>query len=171
MVDFNEIKEILKKVNYTSESEKESLLFWKYVLNILKDSDLLFTPCFNRFNEYYKDKINLILKYLNSNKLTFYNLNFCKQFKSLNREYDFVFLSNILDYNRKKENLEIVLNNLLPIIKPNGSLVCSHVGFYSNEDMESTISVEKELLENYFTYDRIYCSDSNEFSYYRYIRK
>ena len=46
MVDFNEIKEILKKVNYTSESEKESLLFWKYVLNILKDSDLLFTPMF-----------------------------------------------------------------------------------------------------------------------------
>ena len=175
MLDMKNINNIINTVlcnSETSEYEKESLIFWKYVISKLIQLNCeksLFIFNYNPFNCYYNN-LEKLLSLISSSIPRFYNINLCHFTKiDTNVTYDYIFLSNIFDYYRKQENLEIVIKNLQPLIKENGSIVCSHIKQFVNEDLTKELELEKAIFSNQFEYLPFDSNDS--IHYYQYIRK
>ena len=102
----------------------------------------------------------------------FYNINLCHPTKiDTNITYDYIFLSNILDYYRKQEYLEIVIKNLQSLLKINGSIVCCHIKQFLNEDLTKELELEKSIFSNQFKYLPFECNDNHNIHYYQYVRK
>ena len=175
MCSYEELCEILDKVSRTyTEFERESLLFWREVVAKMKDcydfaNNKLFNTSFNTLYYYYD--INELLRIVRTIIPNFYNINLSKDTDlGIDKKYDCIFLSNILDYNRYPDRLEIVIKNLLPLLNSNGKVICTHMPRLLEELDLKRLKPERECFEKYFDYDFIGDMNGNH-AFYQYTLK
>ena len=159
-----------------SENEKESLVFWKEILMKMSETNFfnnpLFISSFNPFNFFYNDKLVDLSNKLSLINPTFYNIDICEYSTFYTgRKYDYVFLSNILDYNRKKESLDVIVNNLMGLTNNRGKVVCTHLPQTLNEDFSQVICLEQKCFERAFDYDQIVSDEIGKIYYYQYTKR
>ncbi len=152
-----------------SQDEEDSISFWKYYLkqNFTDDflySSVLFFPYYARRVIYEPNLEELSYKISASGEINFSQMNICNSI-GVTKKYDTIFLSNILDYNRKKDGvLEIVSDNLYRLLNDGGRVILSHFPF--SGEWES----EKEIFASAFTFGEI-DSDIRGITYYQYQKK
>ena len=170
------IRVIMNMEKTNMDNEKESLLFWKEVLSKMGESDFyhnqLFTTIFNPFNSFYKDKLVNLSKILSYVDPTFYSFDICDNLGiNIGKRYDFIFLSNILDYNRSRERIEVAFNNLLPLVDKQAKIVCSHISQFANGACPPDLDLEKNIFQEAFEYSHIASSENQHIHYYQYTKK
>ena len=171
------VRVIMNRAKTNTDNEKESLLFWKEVLSKMKESDFyhnqLFITIFNPFNSFYEKKLLDLSKILLHIDPTFYSFDICGNLGiNIRKQYDFIFLSNILDYNRSRESLNAAFNNLLPLVDKQGKIVCAHISQFANEDFTQVLDLERKVFQEAFEYSHIASTEENSpIHYYQYIRK
>lgn len=174
---YGDVCKVLEKTKInTFNSEKESLIFWEEILKVIgKDSfhdNQLFIPVVNFFNYFYKDKMEILSKKLSHNNMTFYNIDISnKNILNSDNQYDYIFLSNIIDYNRNSESLDNIVHNLIQLTNSNGKVVCAHIARVANEDFSQELDLERKYFQDYFEYSDIICDELNGNRYYQYIKK
>lgn len=149
--------------------EEESTIFWQKCLNKISNYHFYSSRLFEyieRPEVPYKNNLKKLVTILNEVEPIFDNIDICSNI-SIERTYNTIFLSNILDYNRELLNLEVTCNNLLKLLKDNGEVICSHCSQY--QMLES----EKDLFSHYFDYEEIFVDEKDEqmVLYYKYIKK
>lgn len=132
-IDLSLIRKIVsKKMDVSDKDEQESAILWSKYLDKLKEmgeNNFYDTKAFSvvkRIVLPYKDKLDLVTSELNSRKVNFYTGNICSEsFEGPDRQYDFIYLSNILDYNRKIDRLEVASKNIDKLLNENGVVMCT----------------------------------------------
>ena len=145
VLDNNWISILLSKVEVTNKNEKRALLFFKEHLknnsnfnNFFYDIDLqpegasLFTSA-KMANNFVDDD------------LTFFNLDLFKENSYLIfNKYDYIYISNILDWARNDDKkIKNAKENLYSYLKDNGLIICSNL---VNRDM-SSFSNERKIFD------------------------
>lgn len=124
------LKKILETVSCSSLEEDGALNFWKTVTKRLDDNLIkkMFWPntTVNRKTTYGDDlegmrKIMRNVSGPNFTKCNFFDL------VSLDKEYDIVVMSNILDYADSIKKLVFCRDNLFELLKDDGKIICSYV--------------------------------------------
>lgn len=162
----NELQWIVNRVNPSFKTEEESKLFWLHSLKMINNyhfySNILFeyvpTPSVP-----YSENLSDVAQILKTMDLIFDNIDICLNICiDSNRKYDMVFMSNILNYNRTLEKLEIVCQNLINLLRSNGSVICV------NMPNRSSLEEEKSIFSKYFDFSEIFKGDN---LYYKYTLK
>lgn len=172
---FRQVNKILKNLTANNcQFEKESLIFWRNILMEIKEENFyknpLFISTFNPFNLYYKDKLNNLSNILSSVNPIFYNIDICNYFNiDITKKYDYIFLSNILDYNRNNVNLKNTIRNLLSLINDNGKIICTHIAQFENDNLEKVLKLERDIFNKEFEYNQITYSEN--MLYYQYTKR
>lgn len=163
---YDELKEI---INFHKDSnnidEKESVMFWNYYFNKHEFKHLYDEPIFEiidnlKIKTVYDDKIDLLNEKLKGYNLTFYNTNIIEE--SINKKYDIILMSNIIDYvdtNSARDTLYDLLND-------NGEVVSVSMGAL-DLDKQMEIFSEKFEVQELFKSKR----ENIEDTYYKYIKK
>ena len=159
-----------------TDNEKESLLFWKEVLPKMGETNFyhnqLFTPIYNPFNSFYDDRLHDLSKKIMCIDPIFYRFDICdKLCINIGKQYDFIFLSNIFDYNRSRERIAVAFNNLLPLVNEQGKIVCSHIPQFANGACPPDLDLEKKVYQEAFEYSHIASSENQNMHYYQYTKK
>ena len=125
--DTNYLKKLLDKVQFDSKEEKNALDFWKIVYNQkLNIEKLFYEDDVNVGNTLFDNNIKYI-KDVSLDDLNFYNLNLFDKMSS-NKKYDYIMMSNILEYCRSDSNkLKIVRDNLYKLLNDEGIIICSRL--------------------------------------------
>lgn len=151
--------------------EQNSIAFWQDYLskidNIHFYSNILF-EYIERPDVPYNAKIKEIVERLKSLEPKFDVIDICSKLDiNLNRKYDIIFISNILDYNRESQRLQNACANMLNLLKNSGFVICSHMPQYKSLD------VEQEIFSDYFHYDELFVDekDGQKVLYYKYTRR
>ncbi len=150
ILDNSWISTLLSKVKASSENEERALLFFKKHLKNRSD-----------FNNFFYDIVSQpkgaslftnakMAKDFVDNDFTFFNLNlFEKDNDLISNKYDYIYISNILDWARNnEEKMKIAKENLVSYLKENGLIICSNL---VNRDM-SSLSVERRVFEEGFEF-------------------
>lgn len=157
---YKEIDKVLRNVTTTdSKYEKDSLVFWKAILpkmkNNLYNNNLLITPL-NPLTYFYSQRMDKLVEITKSIEPNFQTVDVRSESGfDVDKEYDYVFLSNILDYNRFPDRLEAIKKNIIPILCNNGKIVCTHIPFVTNENTPEVMSVEREVFRKEFSFTPI----------------
>lgn len=165
--------------------ERENIDFWYYALKEMKNNrfytnmfqdfhnNLLWITPKNQFIYYYYDKMDELKSFLKSNNLSFSNHDISKPPSNSTAKYDYIFLSNILDYHRYNENeLLKIKNYLLSILNDKGKVICLQMNNLDTElDFERIIQTELRLFQEDFAYSLIAQDDYGTCQYYQYIKK
>ncbi len=173
MIDANgvrirELEWIVNSINSNYKTEEESKLFWLHSLKRINNCNLYSFS--NHLFEYvlapavpYLENLSDVAEILKTMELKFDNIDICSSiYIDPNRKYDMIFMSNILNYNRTFEKLEIVCRNLISILKNNGSVICVNMpNWFPLEE-------EKSIFLKYFDFDEIFTNDN---LYYKYTLK
>lgn len=171
ILSIKELIYIVKKVNPTSKEEQDSKLFWMIVFDKLKNTnESLYDALFSYVSpkETYTESINTIKQNLIKKEPVFYQCDIINS-SCIKNNYDLIFLSNILDYNRNKKSLLKFMRKLDLLLNKDGSLVCTHIPNLTNP----TIDLKEEILlfEKYFQYEELYNKESDGILYYKYTKK
>lgn len=161
-----DLKWIVNKINPNSKTEEESRLFWLHSLKMINNrhfySNILFEHIPNP-SVPYSENLSDVVEMLKTMELIFDNIDICSNICiDPNRKYDMVFMSNILNYNRTLVKLEIVCQNLISLLKSNGSVICV------NMPNVSSLEEEKSIFLKYFDFNEIFKKDN---LYYEYVLK
>ena len=160
------IKNIINSKKTNVKDELDSIIFWKSFLKKINSYDiygnLLFEYTNNKY-EPYKNNINIIVNKLSKINLKFDNIDISDKNITNNKKYDYIFLSNILDYNRNKQDLINIKRNLINLLKDNGNVIC--VNMLDNEKLY----YEKDYFNSDFIYNEI--SNDNNILYYKYTKR
>jgi len=125
--DRNYLAKLLNKVVVWSDKEKDAYEFWKsiYIQGVYID------------NLFYDDRVNVgktlfedNVKYLYDTCVEDLNYANCDLFSEVNgkRTYDYIMISNILEYCRgDKEKIKTVRDNLFKLLNKDGTVICSHL--------------------------------------------
>lgn len=119
-----ELYKLVCNIVPTEAKEKEAKLFWKefmaynnYKANFLFEDRYCDEPRpFNNIDS---------IKNIYNNQLTFYNIDITKKV-NLNKTYDVLYLSNILEYSETKESRNIIRLNIENLLKDNGIAICTY---------------------------------------------
>lgn len=177
-IDYNLLREIvLNHFNDSSEYERETVKFWDYYFE--KEifyrlySQSIFDNSGNPLSTIYDKKVlelNAILKDYNIN---FYNIDITKDY-NLDKKYDVILLSNILDY-CSKDKLEQAKHNLYNLLNENGEVIGVHMLKY-----EISLRNQRKVFSDMFTYEKLFfkpyingndVSIASGFTYYKYLKK
>lgn len=158
-----------------TEYERESLFFWKEVFAKLKDcynyaNNKILNSTYSPLNYHYYD-INELIRIVRTTIPEFYNINIAEEFNlGKDKKYDCIFLSNILDYNRYPDRLEIVIKNLLPLLNSDGKVICTHIPKLFEELDMGRLKLERQCFERNFDYNYIGDVGGNH-AFYQYTLK
>ncbi len=183
--NLNEIITIINKVTPNSIEEKESIIFWKYTLSKMQANafvtsmfqdylnNTLWVSHYNPFIHYYNDKLDSLKSYLSSTNPNFTRIDISKARTNKLEYYDYIFLSNILDYHRgSKEDLLTIKKYLLSLLKDNGKVLCLHIDDLSTEiEFLRKIKPEINTFKNDLEYSFISSDDYGTNHYYQYTKK
>jgi len=128
IINIKTIIETVSRVSPRDEQEKRAIYFWTYFFNNSSIDDL-----YDFFIEKVDNKTNLInnLKIiknkLRKNNFNFYNIDISDVF-NLNKQYDYIYLSNISDY-IDVYKFETFRDNLFNLLKKDGKIICSNFGY------------------------------------------
>jgi len=159
------------ELNIKSENEKDSIIFWQYLLNKIYNMHFYSSDLFEYIENVlcpFSDMREINKKLNIIDEPVFDNIDICEEIKyDDKRKYDVVYLSNIIDYNREKLKIEKLILNVLKLLKDKGSIICAHMSQFEN------FEIEQEMFSKYFNYDEIYFEDNlvQEITYYRYKKK
>ncbi len=173
---YEEVLKVLESAKVGSEDEKESLLFWKEIFikvgeNYFHHSPLFITV-FNPFNNFYNDKMDELSRRISPLNPTFHRIDIARESAlDLRSQYDYIFLSNIIDYNRDAARLEVLIQNLTHLTANQGRVVCAHIPGYVKEDSSRDLALEKELFQESFEYSAIPFNEYDKIKYYQYTKK
>lgn len=148
----NWINLLLSKIKVTSKNEEKALIFFKEHLKNGSD-----------FNNFFYDIISqpegaslftdakMAEKFVN-NDLTFFNLDLFKNDSDLIIDkYDYIYISNILDWARNDDKkIKIAEENLYSYLKDGGFVICSNL---VNRNI-SSFSMERKIFKNNFEFCR-----------------
>ena len=139
------IYECMKKASLFSEEDHDAFLFWNEYCDRTwgyQSKELFYISECGMDNEI-KDLSNL-KDILGNNKLSFINIDISKEI-DINKKYDIIILSNILEYLAFEDiSFDILSNNLDKLLKEDGVVVCSHV--------MHRVSYEKHKLRDKFDF-------------------
>ena len=138
----NKYKEMVNNINPSNDIEQEAKRFWKLVLNNgFKEYDYFEYSAYCQRNKFEKDE-NFI-KDIYKKEMVFKNFNMFEPI-NLNKKYDIIIVSNMIEYlERNKQNLIIIRNNLEKLLKDNGIVICS---FIVNDTKSKNFLYQKEIL-------------------------
>ena len=170
------LKIIENTTSCSSLDEKESLLFWREIIEKIGEYEFftnqLFTTVFNPFCYYYEDKTDALSLILDSTNPSFYKFDISESINiNIKDKYDVIFLSNILDYVRSSKKLPVVMENLSSLMNDNGSVICSHIPRYENEDIVRELKPEIECFNELFDYSHVAETSFGFINFYQYTRK
>lgn len=165
-----DIFKLISTINPKSSEEKDSILFWKYYFNLSRSRkdclyyhDDLFIDI-NAKKMIYEDNLSDVANMLESYDLGFRHLNICNAYL-IDKKYDVIFLSNIMDYNRKyKSRMNYICEYLNNILNDNGIIVLSHFIFFPK------FNLENDIFSKYFDYISLDIIDGGV-NYYIYKKK
>ena len=117
--------ELIVGINPISEDENKAKLFW---LNYLARRERIDKELFLHTHNNYKNVFDNDLENLSHKikDLRFYNYDFSKKIV-LNKKYDVIILSNILECLENPKELLVARDNIERLLKDDGICVCSHV--------------------------------------------
>ncbi len=165
---------INQKRSYINEDEKNSVMFWSnYIEKINKCffnlyNAVLFSYVSGRISCCYDDDVSYLVEYLNSHNLAFE----CRDLSVTSdngKEYDLVYLSNIMDLNDKYQ-VSKIFQNLCSILRTGGQAVCTCL---VNHPYFDFFREQKKVFKENFEYDELFREKvgSVDNVYYRYIKK
>lgn len=143
--------EFIVSIKPISEDEKKAKLFWlNYLARREKIDKELFLVSYNKYRSIYEDDLETLSHKIK--ELKFYNYDFSKKIV-LNKQYDVIILSNILECLENPKELLIAKDNIENLLKDDGICVCSHVMEDRNNDFhkeEVKIMTMNNLVEEDF---------------------
>lgn len=153
----------------SSEEEKNSQYFWRDYISKIDNfhfySNVLF-EYIPKPNVPYKSYIPEIVTKLKTQELKFDEIDICSKI-DIGRKYDMVFISNILDYNRSQERMEVAYENVLRILNHKGKVICTSML------QDEGLILEKDIFSTCFHYDELFTEDkeTQKILYYQYTLK
>ena len=133
------------KIDENNINENKARLFW---LNYLYRTpgkltkNLFFKTVSARSQVPYKYALDIVYDKIPNKDIIFYNMDILKNFK-IDKKYDIIILSNILEYAFNTEDFEIVRENLDRLLNPGGEAICSYI---INEQDSKRHSVEEKVI-------------------------
>ena len=123
--DSDKLRELVNTIKVEDENEKVAQMFWILYFNKYdKLTNRLFITTSGIYDSVYKDDLEGLSKKIKNIK--FYNLNLASRFK-LNKKYDVLIVSNILECMHHPAQLIAARDNIEKLLKKDGICVCSHV--------------------------------------------
>ena len=161
--NYNKVINIINSVIPTSQIEKECKEFWQEIFKNFNDKDysnnrlLITRSSFLIF--YYIEMGDKIGQILSSVDPVFYNFDIRdKSGLGLDKKYDYVFISNILDCNNRDiETLSTIRKNLSSILNKDGKVVCAHLDCDSEDCYRfiDELEFERKVFEEDFSFQDI----------------
>lgn len=147
------LKKLLLRVNVCSKEEQDVYEFWKlFSLSSCSLENLFVKPKVRNKNEIIN--LNELSKVLDISNFDFINFDLSDEAYILNKKYDVVIISNILEHfgldDMKINNIKDNLRNLL---NDDGIVICSYV--YTT-DFDSPRVRERELFDDEFNCSQIF---------------
>lgn len=127
-VNYDFISNLLSIVEVNSQFEKEAYIYWSILLKYLDHYNyehILINDEFSMSRNRIDDLEELKNK-LNNKSFSFKNIDFSKNF-NIDRNYDYIFLSNIKDWVCVDSTYR---NNIDKLLRPGGYVICSTLGSY-----------------------------------------
>ena len=121
----NYIKEILSKVNCMTELEKKAYDFWD-MFSLELSSRNLFNYGFDDFTIPYADNLYLFKNILKTSDVNFNHLDMFSDI-NLDKEYDIVIMSNLIEYAKTFEDIKMVKKNLDKLLKRKGRAIFTYI--------------------------------------------
>lgn len=169
-LDYEIIENIIsEKLKSSNKEIQESAYFWYYYLKKNKFLNIYSQPIFDnplRPKTIYDDKLSILKEKLDDYEIKYYNTDII--YSDINKKYDVILLSNILDYCYTKGDLLSIKNVLRNLLNDNGEVVCNQMIYHS-----LTLEDQNELLSDIFEYEEIFShvAFDYKFTYYKYIKK
>ena len=161
--NYNKVINIINSVIPTSEIEKECKEFWQEIFKNFNDKDysnnrlIITRTSFLIF--YYIEMGDKIGQILSSVDPVFYNFDIRdKSGLGLDKKYDYVFISNILDCNNRDiETLSTIRQNLASILNKGGKVICTHLDCDSEDCYRfiDELEFERKAFEEDFSFQTI----------------
>ena len=161
--NYNKVINIINSVIPTSQIEKECKEFWQEIFKNFNDKDysnnrlIITRSSFLIF--YYIEIGDKIGQILSSVDPVFYNFDIRdKSGLGLDKKYDYVFISNILDCNNRDiETLSTIRKNLSSILNKDGKVVCAHLDCDSEDCYRfiDELEFERKVFEEDFSFQDI----------------
>ena len=143
----DDIKELLNEVKCDKEEEIAFNYWKKFISKNISDKELVFRSDINKKRNCIKD-LKLVKEKLIECKTNPLFLDINEKI-NIEKKYDVIILSNILEYSNYGQKLKNIYDNMKRILKEQGIVVCSHI--MENEFSESFIS-EKDFFKQDFNY-------------------
>ena len=163
-----ELYKLVCNIIPTSDKEKEALIFWKKFMeyNDYK-SKYLFEDRYCIEAKPFDNNIEKINDFYN-NEINFKNIDITKPIK-LNKKYDIIFLSNMLEYSEIETNREIIRINLENWLNNNGIAICTYKirkrnDLWHKEEIKQLTSGLLKLDKEYSYYEPFF-GDRKELAY------
>ncbi len=138
---------LLNKVVVWSDEELDAYHFWHMIY--VKDIDLntlFFEDRVNDGKTLFDNKVDFVQDVC-LDDLRFNNYNFFENIRS-KRKYDYVMMSNIIEYcNGDVDKLKAVRNNLHKLLKEDGKVICSRLIYKHVDINELEVKVFSELFD------------------------
>lgn len=141
--------ELLPKVKCESIEEEVAYKFWKKYVDVYngKLGENLFRIVEGDFT--FDRAVEPLCEIMKKRPLNYTNYDICEEQKT-SKTYDVIILSNILEwYLFEPKKIEKCRDNLKNILKDDGKIICSCLGYDINEK-------ELEIFQDDFTYERIF---------------
>lgn len=127
-IDNDYILNLLSFVNPSTEDERDAFIYWSSLVKKCKNINGLFIPrstVVNSKNEIiHKWKI---VEGVKNHNFEFYNMDISKP-SSLDKKYDYIYVSNIGDYiSKNPEAFRVYRDNLFDLLKDDGKIICTNV--------------------------------------------
>lgn len=142
-------------IKYLDKFYPDSLIDKKYILNLLnfvnpkdinEENAYQYWLKYAHYFEYFKEKLleelfiggnNLkrnniedltrIKSYLDTSDINFYNVDLSDENIIINKKYDIIFVSNIIDYMHSMYRISVYRNNLYDLLKDDGKIIATYV--------------------------------------------
>lgn len=154
-----ELYELILSINPESRDEEEAQLFWKKYMeyNNYKTDDYLFCIAVCDQPKPFDRKINIVKTFFD-NPLRFYCFDIFSKVP-INKRYDVIILSNMLEYHKNNEQLIMARDNIESLLKDDGLVLCSYKIYDHNskehlEEVDILTSNRLDLFyENHVYYE------------------
>lgn len=160
------LKAVVQEVNFQNEKEKKALQFWQELLkndNLMKST--LFLATFGIASVPFRNNIEKLKERIPQEELNFKNLDIFLPI-DIDKKYDLVYLSNILEYATDIKKLEVAEENMERLVNRGGQIVCS----YTRRHKDIFGSCEQLIFDKDFTFENEQMGEG-VFSHYIYTKK
>ena len=121
------IRDLLKNVEFSNDKEKRAYDYWNLFISEFSDRNI--SHLFLTVNDLFDNSISNLtdLRKKIDRKYDFYNSNI-KDRLFISNKYDFIYLSNLLEWIiRDKDEMIPIRNNLYNLLNDNGYVICSNL--------------------------------------------